>query len=67
MMSTREYAALRRRKQERERYHSDPAYRAKRLARCARRHAERYQTDEAYRARLQAAGRTKRNPRIGEL
>jgi hypothetical protein len=67
MISTREYAALRRRKQERDRYHSDPVYRAKRLARCARRHAERYRTDEAYRAKLKAVGRMKRNPRIGDL
>lgn len=61
MMSTREYAAMRRRKQERDRYHSDPVYRAKRLARYARRHAERYQNDEAYRLKLQEAGRKKRS------
>lgn len=61
MLSTQEYAAGLRRKREKQRYHADPVYRAKRLARCAKRHAERYATDAAYRAKLQEAGRKKRN------
>jgi hypothetical protein len=61
MLSTREYAAGLRREREKIRYHTDPAWRAKRLARQAKRHAERYATDEAYRLKLQAAGRAKRN------
>jgi hypothetical protein len=60
MLTTAEYAAQLRRQREKERYASDPVYRAKRLARSARRHAERYATDEAYKAKLQAAGRAKR-------
>jgi rRNA-processing protein FCF1 len=50
-------AKLRKRRKERERYHSDPAYRAKRLARSKRRHKERYRTDPAYRAKLIEAAR----------
>jgi hypothetical protein len=66
MLETKEYAAKRlraiKRAWEKERYSTDLAYRAKRKARCARRHAVRYATDEAYREKLRAAGRLKRNP-----
>ena len=66
-MTTKEESAGRRREREKERYYSDPEYRAKRKQRCARRHAERYRTDEAYRLKLQAIGRKKRNPKVGEI
>lgn len=61
MKTPGEFAAiLRKRRKERERYHSDPAYRSKRLARCARRHKIRYATDPEYRQRCIEADRRRR-------
>ena len=64
MLTTEEYAAERarrsRRKREKRIYATDAEQRAKRKARCARRHKERYVTDPAYRMKLIEYSRKRR-------